>query len=863
MAFKKMNKGSASLDSPESLLHDLRTKKIKGPLAHQADMWRSYTNKAINTKDVALQLPTGSGKTLVGLIIAEWRRRKYNEKIVYLCPTNQLVNQVVEQAQEKYGLAVDGFTGAVRNYTPTSKTDYQLANKVAVTTYSALFNTNPFFSNPDIIIFDDAHASENYVSKLWSLEISKHEYKTIFESISLVLKDHISSSNYSILADEENSHYSSSWVDKLPSPILLEIAEELTILIDDLSKDTDLKYSWSIIREHLTSCHLFYSKTKFLIRPLISPTNTHTPFFNAKQRIYMSATLGKGGDLERIVGRNKILKLPIPTGWDQQGIGRRFFLFPESSLIPEDYTKLFLQVVDNNKRSLFLTTNDTTANNIKDLVKKETDCKIFSAHEIEKTKEDFVNSDHSIAIVANRYDGIDFPDDECRILIIGGLPTATNLQEKFITSRMGAQILLNERILTRVIQAIGRCTRSPTDYSAVIIYGEELLSYLLSRDRRKYLHPELQAELEFGIEQSKDESVDTLLENLDLFLSQNKDWIDADESIVQLRNTLHQDDLPCIEQLEKSVSSEIQYQYYLWEGDYNSAINEARNVLAQIKNPDLKGYRCLWNYLAGSACWLESKKHNPNLSDMAKTYYLEAKKPVKGIKWLVDLARQSNLPLENTQEADESAEVIERLESNIINLGYINNHNYNKNQTKILDGIDSDSDAFEESQRLLGELMGYITGNSRKNEQGAPDLWWILRHDLCVVFEDYSDANTTSKLSVEKARQAFCHDNWIKNNIAISEGAEIIKVLLTSAKKAHKGALIHLHDVYLWELSDYKKWVKETLSIIRKLRSSFPKEGDLVWRSEAISTYEANHLSPTLLSKKIKKVKAADILIEE
>ena len=401
MAFKKMNKGSASLDSPESLLHDLRTKKIKGPLAHQADMWRSYTDKAINTKDVALQLPTGSGKTLVGLIIAEWRRRKYNEKVVYLCPTNQLVNQVVEQAKEKYGLSVDGFTGSIRDYSPSSKTDYGLANKVAITTYSALFNTNPFFSDPDIIIFDDAHAAENYVSKLWSLEISRFEHKTVFESIILILKPHISSSNYSMLAlaDEGVISYASSWVDKLPSSVLYDISEELRHLLDDLSKDTKLKYSWSIIRSHLTSCHFFYSKNQFLIRPLIAPTNTHSPFLNAKQRIYMSATLGKGGDLERVVGRSDILKLPIPSGWDQQGIGRRFFLFPESSLVPEDYTKLFLKVIDDNDRSLFLTTNRITAENIEKLVTKETSCKIFSAREIEETKEHFINSSNSMALL--------------------------------------------------------------------------------------------------------------------------------------------------------------------------------------------------------------------------------------------------------------------------------------------------------------------------------------------------------------------------------------------------------------------------------------------------------------------------------
>ena len=861
MAFKKLNKGSASLETPESLLHDLRTKKIKGPLAHQADMWRSYTNDALKAKDVALQLPTGSGKTLVGLIIAEWRRRKFQEKVVYLCPTNQLVNQVVEQARDKYGLTVGNFTGSKHDYSQTDKTDYQLANLVAVTTYSALFNVNPFFKDPDVIIFDDAHASDNYVSKFWTLEISRFDYKSLFECISLILKEHISSSNYSKLTVNDKDG-NNSWVDKLPTPILYKISEELSLLIDEESNDNKLRFSWSMIRDHLMSCHLYYSRDMILIRPLISPTNTHLPFYNAKQRIYMSATLGKGGDLERIVGRKKILSLPIPSGWDQQGIGRRFFVFPETSLTKDEYTKFFLDIIEKNERSLFLTTNQASAKYIGEGVKSNTSCTIFNAKEIEETKDSFITNKHAIAIIANRYDGIDFPDDECRILIIHGLPTATNLQERFFTSRMGARIILNERILTRIIQAIGRCTRSSTDYSAVIIYGEELLSYLLSPKRRRYLHPELQAELEFGIEQSKGESVETLHENLDLFLSQNDDWLEADESIVEQRNALYQQDLPCIEQLSNSVSSEILYQYYLWDGDYSAARNKAMEVLSVIKDGDLTGYRSLWNYLAGSTCWLDGKKHNPAMIDMAKKYYSEAKKAVIGLHWLVDLTKQTGTEDSgDSTSLDEVSGVIEKLELNIVKLGYMNNQNYNKHNLTIMEGIESDSSSFEESQVLLGELLGFKAGNS--NEQGAPDPWWILRDDLCIVFEDHNDAKETSKLSIEKARQAFCHNSWIKENIHLSENAEIIKVLVTPVTKTQIGATTFLKGVCLWNLDEYKLWVKDCLGILRELRSSFPGEGDMVWRSEAMKIYHDNNLTPTLLTKKIKTVKANKALTEQ
>jgi superfamily II DNA or RNA helicase len=44
---------------------------------------RTYIAEAATASDVALQLPTGSGKTLVGLLLAEWRRRKNHERTEY------------------------------------------------------------------------------------------------------------------------------------------------------------------------------------------------------------------------------------------------------------------------------------------------------------------------------------------------------------------------------------------------------------------------------------------------------------------------------------------------------------------------------------------------------------------------------------------------------------------------------------------------------------------------------------------------------------------------------------------------------------------------------------------------------------
>src|SRR5262249_33786525 len=159
-----------------------------------------------------------SGKTLVGLLLAEWRRRKFRERVVYLCPTRQLVNQVVDEASSKYGLSVEAFTGRIKNYSPAAKAAYEGVERVAVTTYNSLFNTNPFFENPEIVIVDDAHAAENYIASQWTVRISRMstDDEVLFKAVASVLKTVLPQRSYIRMSGGVRSMDDASWVDKIP-----------------------------------------------------------------------------------------------------------------------------------------------------------------------------------------------------------------------------------------------------------------------------------------------------------------------------------------------------------------------------------------------------------------------------------------------------------------------------------------------------------------------------------------------------------------------------------------------------------------------------------------------------------------------
>jgi hypothetical protein len=329
MPFRLKNNLGRSVDSPETLFLDLRTRKVPGLLAHQADVLREYVEKGVKQPDVAFQLPTGSGKTLVGLLIAEWRRLKFGERVVYLCPTNQLVHQVVDQAQSKFGLEVRGFTGTRNEYVPAAKSEYQTAEAVAITSYSALFNTRPFFVDPQVIILDDAHAGEGYIASNWCLQVDRQDHKALYLALINVLRSVLVETNMPRIAGDKALSGDVGWVEKIPTTKLFSLIPEITELIDSHVEGTNLRYSWSMIRDHLPACHIYVGVRELLIRPLVPPTNTHAPFSGATQRIYMSATLGEGGELERITGRKAISRLHAPTTWDKQTVGRRLFFFPQ------------------------------------------------------------------------------------------------------------------------------------------------------------------------------------------------------------------------------------------------------------------------------------------------------------------------------------------------------------------------------------------------------------------------------------------------------------------------------------------------------------------------------------------------------
>ena len=287
-----------------------------------------------------------------------------------------------------------------------------------------------------------------------------------------------------------------------------------------------------------------------------------------------------------------------------------------------------------------------------------------------------------------------------------------------------------------------------------------------------------------------------------------------------------------MDELSRSVKYEINWQKALWNDDFVDAYDAARDVLSQLKAPELKGYRALWSYLAGAAADKATEAGFGDFGAQAREHYNLAKKATISIPWLSMLSRELNIPTDEPQLEFRNLlamQQVEEIEGYFDSLGLLNNTKFTSKEILIREGL-RDKDSFEAAQVLLGKHMGFKA--FKEETEASPDPWWTIG-DLVIVFEDHVGAQDTSLLSPEKARQVALHPNWIKNHDAMYSNSQILPVLVTPVTKARDGAMPHLIGVSCWNSYEFLIWSDQILDLVRELRSSYTGAGDLVWRSIA------------------------------
>lgn len=830
-------------------------KKINGPLDYQSEIIDQYHKSHEKEKNVAIQLPTGSGKTLTGLIIGEYRRRKYDEKVVFVCLNNVLVNQVCEQANNMYGIPAVQFTGPMKNYSQDAKTDYRQNKSIYITNYSSVFNNNSFFRDADTFIFDDVHSAENYISNPWTFKISDTvENSDEGEVFNTVLFQQLSEKLNSIgggpsrftSTDQENHVVDAMSVFSMNS----HWSEIKDIINNGISHDSILNYSWSNIKEHLESCQLYYDSHQIVIKPLFSPTLTLRHISNASCKIYLSATFGETSQSLRNLGIEKLTYVNLPENKQPTG-GRHYVLFPQlndDSL--DSQVKLISELLILNKKMVILTKNNNEANYVvEELTDKSPDTRFFNIDEIDE----FKKSSKGVIVLSNRFDGLDFEGDTAHLVIITDLSLATNIQEKFLVSKINAQALFQEQMLNRSIQALGRASRSENDYSVVVALGSEIQNELQSPKIRKRLPKNLQAELVTGIMISEniskaDNPDEALSDTVYRLCEKNRDAIEkTEQQINSAFSTLKQQSAHGNDRLASTAKLEIQFNYSLWNENYVDAFNIGKNIVSNLGGDELSGYRAFWSYMTSyAAAKVYWQSGNEEYKRLANTWFANKMRgSAKFTPWFGKVIPFSEEDISYETDDTKNNDLVVYVAANIENMAFKHNlgrfkSKFRKNVNETLQKLNSlDGDTFEKGVEEIGNLLGFVSENS--TEPAAPDPWWYIGPRTIMVSECKV---ITNPISANYVKQAAGHKVWLQKKENLSEDIDIITVVISDQETIEAEGIIFSDGIYFVNRKSLVEYAIKATDVIASKVQDIEELGDALWYSSFENDLAIGECSP-------------------
>ncbi|MFW8744714.1 DEAD/DEAH box helicase [Mesorhizobium japonicum] len=764
---------------PETLFGELpRRRDGVGALwSHQVDQLRTYRQGHLEAPDVALELPTGSGKTLVGLLIAEWRRRSRQQRVVYACPTRQLALQVVA-AGERQGIELYALIDSNHDWDARQLSAYTRAQAIAVTTYSHIFNTNSHLGDARTVIFDDAHAAEGYVADAWALEIkSQHPaYGLLFDAMAPALDPQL------VSRMTGHGEDAATWpeVRLVPiSAVQARLTDVDTVLGTALQRGSSEAYRFQMLRENLASCLFYVSRGSWYIRPMIPPTFSHAPYVDPEQRVYLSATLGEAGELERAFGRTTIARIPSPPAWERTGSGRRFFVFPDlgqfdpttdtvavppatpgelDGLAELDQPDLLNRMAGLAEKRLILTQRDATAKRIADNLGVPADQRYEAS---DRTVDTFKAAPRGTLLAANRYDGMDLADESCRFMIMAEVPKASHLQDRFLSSKLRASEVLAERIRTRIVQGAGRCTRGPQDWAVVVVSGGELLRYFSDPENTRSMPVELQAEIEFGLAASDSSYSNTIALTLS-GLVQDEEWrTQAEPMLADGRARAVRSPQPLSAELQASAPREVAAWREAWIGDWEAAGRAAVEVLEGLTASGSRSYRALWAYFASAWFARAAADGIPGARERSAELLRTAHAAAVGGVWLREI---QTLPAADvTPDATDESAIARTLA--LRDGPFRSAATFQRRAQTMLERLAQDeATSYEQGLVELGTMLG--AKSYKPDGQGKTDAAWLW-DDLWLTVEAKSE-QTAHRLTIDYVRKANTH----LASLADDEGCE-------------------------------------------------------------------------------------------
>lgn len=686
------------------------------------ELW--YQNR--NKKDNIIKMNTGSGKTVVGLLLLKSCINENKGKCVYVVPDNYLVEQVIKEAND-LGINV---TKDIDNINFISGKAILVINIHKLINGKSVFGINGKI-DIDSILIDDVHSCLEIAETKSMISINREKYTKLYQDILDMFYDSLKQQNESNLINIKDGDYASS-------PMLVpfwDFNNKITELLNkfkDYKQEDIFKFNAPMIIDmlELCDCCISYDCIEISMRNL--PIYKISSFENANRRIFMSATLEDDSILIRDFDIDPNINNVICPK-NATDIGDRLIITPQAinPNITDEKIKYQLKELSKHYRIVVIVPSCRRAIYWNDVADR-----IFNNNNINSIN----NYNLGLDILINRYDGIDLKDDKCRVIVIDGLPNASTNYDQIKESMLSSSDDILREKVQKIEQGMGRGVRSNEDFCGIIIMGSKMPKILYDKQTRKYFSVATLKQIELSemiVESMERKDIKEFFEVLQLCLNRNEEWTRISRSVVSELKYKNKLNIQNREVKFRRACNE------LLAKNYNSAIKILEEYINEEKNEVLKGY----------AQMILAKYINLINPNRAQEVLLSAKKLNKNI-----IAPINGIRYQKTDMYNEQAKELQN---------FIKNNNIKPNEYLIMINdilsnlnFESSHNEFEESIRLLGKYIGLFSERPEKEyNNGGPDNLWGMGDNLYYVIECKNESNST-EISKRDCGQLHNSKSW-------------------------------------------------------------------------------------------------------
>ena len=794
-------KSKSKITNPIELYNTLDRKSIAGPLRsvqeYALDEW--YNNRK-DERDLIVKLHTGEGKTLIGLLMLQSALNLGEGPCIYVCPNIYLVGQVCGEAQ-KFGIPF-----CIIDKNNTIPNEFLLGEKILITHAHKLFNGKSIFgignnfTKTGTIILDDSHACIDVLKDAFTITITKDKNESIYSRILSLFSDDLIEQGEGSYFDIKAGEYETFMM--VPYWAWNSKRIELLSILSEYSSVNEIQFVWPLMKDKIIEYSCFVSGSKVEIAPYNINVEQFGTFSRAKRRILMSATTQediffvKGLDFSRDAVSSPIVYPQLR--WS----GEKMMLMPSSidencdrDLVATKFASMkpkkigIVAIVSNTKRANYY--NKLGAKFPKN------NQELFSVID-DLRKGNFGNT----VVINNRYDGIDLPDESCRILIMDSMPFLNNYSDRYEEKCCPNSEIINKKIAQKIEQGIGRAVRGEKDYCAILVIGSDIEKFMRGVLTRKYFSAQTQKQIEIGFEVAKmakeeiredDPSMKQIFSLIDQILKRDEGWKEyyntEMDGIIQenIENRIY-DRYVEENKLEKLFS----------QGEYELAVERTQNFIDKFIHNDLeKGW-----YLEQMAryAYMYSEEKSERLQKTAFKKNSQLLKPKEGVMYSKISFLNENRMLrfrKNISKYDSFEEFNLHINEVIENLSF---------------GVDAEK--FESSLKKLGEFLGYVSQRPDKEIRKGPDNLWCVSNKKYVFFECKSEVDDNrNAIKKSEAGQFNNHCGWFKDEYG--DLVDVLRIMIIPTRKLAHDAdfsekVFVMRRKGLKKLKDnLKKFVKE------------------------------------------------------